>query len=145
MSTLADARTIKAWLKPPTLVWTVLGTAAWTLVVWGNRIGLLTTTEAQNPWAIARVAGSLLTGTLLVSVGWRIRRTRELTTFDRVVLIGHCIWTAAVWVPSLISVLPGGYVLSFKLVHAVLGIVSILLAAILLWAVGRSISRTSPP
>lgn len=125
----------KSWLRAPRLAWTILAAAAWTALVWVNRIGLITTTEAENLWAVARIAGSLGSGAALVVVAWRLYRSGHLRRIDKAVLAGFFVWTATVWVPSLVSVLPGAYSTPFKLVHAFLAATSLLWAGTLVRAV----------
>ncbi len=103
-------------------------------MVWGNRIGLITSAEAENAWAVARIIGSLGFVALLGGVAWRVRRSDAVRSADRIVLAGFMVWNLAVWVPSLISVLPGDFSLPFKIVHAALASGSLFFGTVLVTA-----------
>ena len=120
-----------SWILPPRLFWTATAAAGWTAVVWGNRIGLITSAEAENAWAVARIAGSLAFVALLGAIAWRVRFSGVVKSLDQIVLVAFLVWNLAVWVPSLISVLPGDFSLPFKIVHVILATGSLAFGAVL--------------
>lgn len=89
---------------------------AWTLLAWGGRVGLLTSEEGADAWI--RIGGSLLIGlfaaaTLVIP---------QLSTARKPALVVFSIFTALVWVRSLIVNWGGDGTLPFKLVHTVLAL-----------------------
>jgi len=111
-----------------------VGIAVWTLAVWGGRIGLLTSDEGVSAWI--RIGGSLLVGlfaaaTLLIP---------QLEGARRWALIVFSLFTAILWVRSVIVNWAGDGTLPFKLVHTVLAIGFFALA---LWAFAFATGSTS--
>lgn len=88
--------------------------AVWTLVAWGGRIGLLTSTDGLGAWL--RIGGSLAIGlfaaaTLVVP---------QLEGGRRAGLIVFAVFTVVLWVRSLVVNWLGDGSMPFKLVHTVL-------------------------
>ena len=113
-----------ARLSPRGLALAVL---LWTLVAWGGRVSLLAPGEADAATWL-RIGGSLLTG-LLGAVGlWQLGE--EGRRLAAVWVWTYTAWTTVVWTTSLWSVWTADHPLSFQLVHTVLAVVSIDLAAV---------------
>lgn len=91
--------------------------AVWTLAAWGGRIGLLTGDEGGiGTWI--RIGGSIAIGlfaaaTLVVP---------QLEAARKPALIVFSIFTAVIWIRSMIANWTGSGSLPFKLVHTVLAI-----------------------
>ncbi|MBY5163554.1 hypothetical protein [Salsipaludibacter albus] len=89
--------------------------AAWTLVSWGGRIGLLTSAETDDPWALVRIGGSLVVG--LATAGLLATRPGR-ADWLRWLFVG---WTVALWTRSVVVTWIDPPSLAFALVHTVLG------------------------
>jgi hypothetical protein len=90
--------------------------AVWTLIAWGGRIGLLTSDEGVGAWV--RIGGSLLIGffaaaTLVIP---------QLASARKPALIVFSVFTAVLWVRSLVVSWGGDGTLPFKLVHTILAV-----------------------
>lgn len=101
--------------------------AALTLAAWGGRIGLLTEGEA-GVWDWVRIAGSLLIGLLAAAV----LLVPALESVRTPALYLFALWSVVLWGRALIVNWAGDGSLPFKLVHTVLAIGFVALAA---WAV----------
>lgn len=100
-------------LRPMTTA-LAISIAAWTLIAWGGRIGLLTSDEGVGAWF--RIGGSLLIG-LVASATLLIP---QLASARKPVLIVFSVFTVVLWVRSLIVNWAGDGSFPFKLVHTVL-------------------------
>lgn len=111
--------------------------AAWTLVAWGGRIGLLTSGEGVGAWL--RIGGSLIVGALAVAA----LLVPQLEPARRPALIVFSVFTVVLWIRSLIVNWVGEGSLPFKLVHTVLALGFFALAW---WAFSytTSMSETEP-
>lgn len=100
--------------------------AVWTVIVWGNRIALLTSDAGADDWF--RIGGALAFAVALGVVAVLTKKAASPSQWATPVAWGFLTFTVAVWVPSVVRVLPGAYDIGFKVVHAVLALVSGLVA-----------------
>ena len=106
----------------------------WATVTWGGRIGLLTGPEAAEPAVWLRIVGSLATAgaagiALLVRHRWM-----------RPAAWAYAATAAVIWSSSLISVWADGSTsVAFRLVHTALAVVSLALAAAVVFAVHQPV------
>lgn len=114
----------------------VVALAAWTAFVWLTRINNALTDEALSS---AAKAGSVLLSLSLLGLAaasvwavWTARATRVISVF-----VG---WTVVVWAVRLPQILLADHTVGFKAVHAVLGLVSMVLAMVV-WRVAVSPQR----
>lgn len=116
-----------------------LALVAWTFFVWTTRIGNiwrdadLDTGEKVGRTGLA-LSFTLLGVSVLVALWRGSSRARMLTVGA---LAG---WSAAVWVVRDASILAADHEVGFKVVHVVLGVVSIVLAA-LAWRESRRVDQ----
>ena len=121
--------------------WLVIALCGWTFFVWGNRISNAwsSTTESTS----AKVSSTVLAASFLVfAVGgivilvrsWTVPLTNWATNF----LLGFAGWTVLVWCVRIVAIVLADHELGFKVVHAVLGLISIGLAV----GVARAVRRT---
>lgn len=114
---------------------------AWTVFVWGNRISNAwsSTTEATS----GKVVSTALAASFLVFAGggivvlvrsWSAGLTRSSRTF----LVAFAGWTIAVWCVRIVTIAVADHGVAFKVVHALLGLISIGLAV----GVARAARRT---
>lgn len=96
--------------------------AAWTLLSWGGRIGLLTTAEVDDPWSLLRIGGSLLVG--LATAGL-LALAPDRADWLRWVFVA---WTVLLWSRSLVVTWTDPPSMAFGLVHTVLAVGWFLLA-----------------
>lgn len=107
--------------------------AAWTLVSWGGRIGLLTTPEASDPWTLLRIGGSLGIGLATAGLlAWSPGRANWLRWM-------FVAWTVVLWGRSLVVTWIDPPSIAFGLVHTVLAAGWFLLAW---WVAPRHDRRT---
>jgi hypothetical protein len=124
--------------------WSLLAFVVWTLYVWCTRIRNATADDALSSGArtfsvvlsLTFVAFSVAAVVVLVRA-W----SRPLARLDALVLRAFAGWTVAVWVVRIPMIALDDRSVGFKVVHAVLGLVSIGLAAV----VWRSTSRPAVP
>ena len=90
--------------------------AAWTLLAWGGRIGLLVGGEGLASWL--RIGGSLLIGLFAAAtlVAPRLESARRPT------LLVFAVFTVLLWARSLYVNWTGSGSLPFKMVHTVLAL-----------------------
>lgn len=90
------------------------GVLLWTVVAWGGRIGLLT--DGEGWFDLLRIGGSLLIG-LVTAIALAISslRPRSAPLFYL-----FSIWTAGLWLRSMVVTWTGSGSLPFQLVHTVL-------------------------
>lgn len=125
----------------------LVGLVVWTVFVWGNRISNAwrSTTETTG----AKVGSTLLAASFLVfaAAGAVIAARSWRRGFGRgevVVLRAFAAWTTVVWVWRIVAISLADHAVGFKAVHAVLGLVSIALAA-LVWRATSTPATVSPP
>jgi hypothetical protein len=119
----------------------LLGTlCVWTVFIWGNRVSNAwsSTTETTS----AKVVSTLLAASFLVLAAgglvvlvrsWGTGLSRAAASF----LLVFAGWTIAVWCVRIVSIAVVDHGVAFKVVHALLGLISIGLAV----AVGRDARR----
>lgn len=100
--------------------------AAWTLLAWGGRIGLLTSDEGIGAWI--RIGGSLVIGLFAAAA----LVFPQLEAVRKPSLYVFAIFTVVLWARSLFVNWTGDGSVPFKLVHTVLALGFFGLAA---WAV----------
>ena len=107
----------------------------WTLLVWATRIdNVLSQDDLTGAGRAARLALALsftVGAVALLTVAWRAR-DRALVRSEALVIDVVCWWTVAVWLVRGAQITLGDHEAAFIVVHAVLGIVSIALAAVTL-------------
>ncbi len=113
----------------------LIGLGAWTLFVWTTRIdNVLSQDDLTTTGRAARLALALsftVLGVAFVAVAWRARG-RALSRVEALVVEVGCWWTIGVWAVRGAQISLGDNDAAFIVVHAVLGIVSIALAALTL-------------
>ncbi len=113
----------------------------WTAYVWCTRIA--------NAWGDAGLSTAGKVGSTVLSLSLLVpaaavavvvaRRRRGLPTPGEVLLLrAFGVWTIAVWVVRVPMILVADHDVPFKVVHAVLGVVSIALALVTLGVAGRA-------
>lgn len=108
--------------------------AAWALITWGGRVGLLV--GGEGVWAWVRIAGSLVVAAAATHALWRS------TTALRANIAVYTGFTFVVWSMSAVSVLSDpSSTAAFKAVHVVLATVSIVIAVVA-WNV--AVRRSGP-
>jgi hypothetical protein len=124
------------------LKWLVGAFIAWTVFIWGNRISNAWSSATES--TSAKVVSTLLAASFLAFalgaavVLWRAWR-RPLTDGARRFLAAFAGWTVLVWGVRIVGMALADHDLAFKVVHAVLGLVSIGLAVALV----RSLRTTT--
>lgn len=109
----------------------------WTLLVWGQRITLLAGAERQDVGSWIRITGSVAFGLILLLLAGLMWGSGSPTQWLAPVSWGFLACTLLVWLPSVISVLPGDGSLAFKAVHMVLAVVSTSVASLSVWVATR--------
>jgi hypothetical protein len=105
--------------------------AGWSLLVWTTRIGnIWNDAEASTGAKVGSTALALSFTVLAVAVLALGRRRAERERSVAVVALAA--WTTGVWVVRMTTIAVGDRAVGFKVVHGVLAVVSIALAA---WAV----------
>lgn len=124
--------------------WLLIALCGWTVFVWGNRISNAwsSTTESTS----AKVVSTALAATFLVFAAggvlvlvraWRRPVTAGMQRF----LVLFAGWTTLVWCVRIVGILADDHGAAFKVVHVVLGLISIALAL----GVVRAVRRASAP
>jgi hypothetical protein len=115
---------------------------AWTLVVWGTRL--------RNLWADDDLSGGELLGRVGLAASFTLLALAALAALWRergsvpgpataAALTALAAWTVVVWVARMVGIAAAGHDVAFVVVHVVLGLVSIGLAALALR--GLSVAR----
>ncbi len=116
------------------------GFVVWTAYVWCTRIA--------NAWGDAGLSTAGKVGSTALSLSLLVpaaavavviaRRRHDLPTSPEVVLLrAFSAWTIAVWAVRVPMILAADHEVGFKAVHAVLGVVSVVLALLTLRVAGR--------
>lgn len=108
--------------------------AAWTLVAWGGRIGLLASGEGLGAWL--RIGGSIVIG-LFAAATLVVPR---LEPVRRLALLVFALFSVVLWTRSLLVTWAGSGSLSFKVVHTVLA-AGFFILAFLTWTTARHSER----
>ena len=111
--------------------WAVVALVAWTFFVWTTRIGNIWNDEGLDTagkWGRTALALSFTVLAVVVVVAL-VKRHRHPGWLKPAVL-ALAAWTTAVWVVRDTSILVGDHDTAFKVVHTVLAVVSIALAAL---------------
>ncbi|MEX1091584.1 MAG: hypothetical protein WEF28_00365 [Acidimicrobiia bacterium] len=120
--------------KPP---WLAAGVLLWTGVAWGGRIGLLTDGDGWSD--LLRIGGSLLLGLVtVIALAVPSLRSRSAPLFYL-----FSIWTAGLWLRSMVVNWSGSGSLPFKLVHTVLA-AGFFGLAYLVWSAARTAREEEP-
>ncbi len=117
------------------------GFVVWTAYVWCTRIA--------NAWGDAGLSTAGKVGSTLLSLSLLVpaaavavvvaRRRHDLPTGPEVVLLrAFSAWTIAVWAVRVPMILAADHEVGFKAVHAVLGVISVVLALLTLRVAGRA-------
>lgn len=118
--------------------------AAWTVFVWTNRLvnawGSATETTGAKVISTTLAAVFLALAAATAWIAWRTRR-EPLDRTGGGVLQAFAAWTALVWVVRLAAIVLADHSLGFKLVHAGLAVISVVLA-VPAWRAGSG--RWSP-
>lgn len=110
-----------------------IGIGIWTLLAWGGRVRLLTDADQGDIGNWVRIGGSLLVGGMAVAALFLAAGG----AWERWALALFAVWTAGIWIRSLLTVWTGNQSMAFKLVHTVLAAGFLLLAFLgmrLTWA-----------
>ena len=116
-------------------VWALLALVGWSLYVWSTRIknvtGDATASSGSKAFSIVLSLTFLafaVAGSVVLVRAW----SRPLARVEALVLRAFAAWTVAVWVVRIPMIALDDRSVGFKVVHAVLGVISIALAA-LVW------------
>lgn len=122
-----------------TPLWLAAGVLLWTGVGWGGRIGLLTDGDGWTD--VLRIGGSLLVG-LVTAIALAVPSLRSRSS---ALFYVFAIWTAGLWLRSMVVTWTGSGTLPFKLVHTVLA-AGFFGLAYLVWRAARTARDVlSPP
>jgi hypothetical protein len=117
--------------------WPVLALVGWSAFVWITRINnVLADDDADKPLALALAASVLVLAAASAVVLVR-RRSASTTETDQRLWLAFAGWTVLVWVVRGIEITLSDHNLGFKLVHVMLGVVSVALAAAVVGVVRR--------
>jgi hypothetical protein len=109
----------------------------WTLFVWTTRLGNIwrddTTTTSAKVGSTALALSFTVLALVVAATLWR-----RAWTALRLAVVGLAVWTAAVWAVRSLVIMTDDRGVGFKVVHGVLAVVSIALAA---WAVSALQAR----
>jgi hypothetical protein len=108
----------------------------WTLFVWTTRIGNIWGDDAASTSSKVGSTALALSFTVL-ALAVAVAVWRRAGSALRLSVVGLAGWTTAVWIVRSVTILAGDRSTGFKVVHGVLAVVSVALAA---WAV-RSVVR----
>ena len=99
---------------------------AWTVFVWATRIGTALDEGAEGRVALA--VSFTLVGLAVLAVAWRARG-RALGSREVIVVRVAAVWTIGVWAVRGVQIALADHEAAFVVVHLVLAVVSIALAA----------------
>jgi hypothetical protein len=120
-----------------------LALVAWTLFVWTTRIANIWRDEALDGGEKVGRTGLALSFTLL-ALAVVVTLWRRVERASLVAVGGLAAWSVVVWVVRDARILVADHEVGFKVVHTVLAVVSIALAA-LAWREARRVPAASPP
>lgn len=117
---------------------------AWTLLIWGTRIGNIW--RGDDGGTGARLADTALAASFVVLVlavaVATVRAVSPATVYRVVVILAG--WTAGVWMVRSVDILADDWSVGFKVVHTALAVVSLALAALAVRSL-RSAGRSPGP
>ena len=119
-----------------------LALVAWTFFVWTTRIANIWRDEALDTGEKLGRTGLALSFTLL-AVAVLVTLWRRLPRASLVAVAALSGWSVAVWVVRDVRIVLGDHGIAFIVVHVVLGVVSIVLAA-LAWREARGARAATP-
>lgn len=117
----------------------LLSFAVWTVFVWGNRISntLRSTTDSSTTKVVSTVLSVVMCALALAVVWALVRAWRSDVGAAQVpVLLTAAIVTIVVWLVRVPQILLADHTTPFKVVHALLGVVSLVLALLVLRIAG---------
>jgi hypothetical protein len=126
-------------LSPAALVF-----LAWTLLIWGTRIGNIWRGDdggTGTRLADTALAASFVVLVLAVAVA-AVRAVSPTTVYRVVVILAG--WTAGVWIVRTVDILADDWSVGFKVVHTALAVVSLVLAALAVRS-PRALGRSTGP
>jgi hypothetical protein len=124
----------------------LMALCGWTAFVWVNRISNAWSSATETTGA--KVASTVLAASFLglaaigvaaLVINWRSAPGRGVLVFVQV----FAGWTIGVWIVRITSIVLGDHAVGFKVVHALLGVVSIVLAVAVVRAI-RAARATGP-
>jgi len=128
--------------RPRFLAFCLFGLAGWTLFVWGTRI--------NNALGDAELSGGgkafsigLSVTLIALAVAAVVARLRRHPVAERIATIFAWV-SIGVWVIRLPMILIADHSVGFKVVHGLLGLVAISLAAIVLWGLRPRVNVPLP-
>lgn len=123
--------------------WAVVALVAWTFFVWTTRIGnIWNDDDLDTAGKVGRTALALSFTVLALAVVGALWRRREWVRPAVLALAG---WTVAVWLVRGTGIVVGDHDTAFKVVHAVLAVVSIALSVLAERATRGSSDREPAP
>jgi hypothetical protein len=124
--------------------WPVLALVGWSAFLWITRINNAFADDGANkPLALALAASILVLAAASAVVLVR-RRSQPTTEPDQRLWLAFAGWTVLVWVARGIEITLSDHELGFKLVHVMLGVVSVALAAAVVGVVRREREADAP-
>ncbi len=126
--------------------WPIIALVVWSLYVWGTRISNALGDTALSAGGKAFSVGLALTfvafaaaGSVIVIRSW----SRGRTPVEVGILRAFAGWTVVVWVVRVPMIALDNHVVGFKVVHAMLGVISIALA-VWVWRTAKAGSALAP-
>jgi hypothetical protein len=117
--------------------WPVLALVGWSAFVWITRLNnTLADDDADKPLSLALSASILVLAAASAVVLVR-RRSSATTETDQRLWLAFAGWTVLVWAVRGIEITLSDHNLGFKVVHVMLGVVSVVLAAAVVGVVRR--------
>jgi hypothetical protein len=124
--------------------WPLIVLVAWTVYVWSTRIANALGDAALSSGGKAFSVGLSLTfeafavaGIVIVVRSW----SRPRTHLQARVVQAFAAWTVLVWVVRVPMIALDDHVVGFKVVHAMLGVISIALAVWAVWAQASAVTK----
>ncbi len=123
---------------PRALWWVLAALAVWTAYVWITR--LFNAWSSAEETAAAKVTSTVISAVFLGFVVVALivlARTwnGELDGWMRSALYAFAAWTTVVWVVRIVAIALADHAVGFKVVHAALGVISIVLSLVVAWGV----------
>ena len=126
----------------PSTRWAVPALVGWTVFLWLSRLrNVFADDDLSSGGRTWRVIVVVVFVGLAAVVAWAWRRRRIDPGRARRALVVLCAWTVGFWIVRGVGIIVDDHTLGFTVIHTVLMIVSIGLAA---WAWSRQAVRISP-